>query len=473
MKVREVLGVDFAADRLLAVQLRQGPAGTVLTHAAQRDMPAVLDTSSLAALLRQMLQEHGFTAASAVFGLPSGQGFLQCLEPGVDASRALPATDYATGAWRSGDGHVIRAVAARGDVDRLRQIAVQASLDLQVVNLRSLGCLTALGYAHRPAGSGARIGIVVGDRIVTLVLLAEGKVQAAYTRGFQTEAAGGLERYIAAAKIVEQMVRLATTAHPASAPQKVRLIVNRDDEEMSRLLPDRLGMAVETVVPGQEFGLRLAKGTEKIRSGDFAAAIGLAIQGLQSAQKTPERDAGAESVNLLQSQAEAPGSRLPSWKKLLASAGVAAALLLGALLVQGIRKHRHVGRLRRELAARSESDASNRAVLARWRAIREWVSPSEDGLRPASRTALDAIAEIFPPTDRAHVSRLTLTRQPDSPVMSARLEGRADGTDPLYEFVAQLNNSKSFEHGRLGPISEDEGAARFNQRFSVTFRLKR
>jgi len=473
MKVREVLGVDFAADRLLAVQLRQEPAGAVLTHAAASDLPAGLDAAGLAAVLGRMLRERGFTAASAVFGVPAGHGFVQCIHPEAPTVRPLPPAEYVSGEWRTDDGHVIRAVASRGEVDRLRQTAVQASLDLQAVNLRSLGCLTALGEPTAPAHDGAWIGLVIGERIVTLLLLEDGKVQAAYTRGCRTEASGKLERYLAVTNTAEQMIRLAITAHSGSAPRKVRLIVNRDDEETSRLLPERIGMSVEIVAPVQESGLRFAEGREKIRAGDFAAAIGLAMQGLQAAHRTSERNAGARSVNLLQSNAPAPRSTLLSWKKLVVAAGVVAVLLLGALLVRGFGKHRYVTRLRRQLAARKESDAANRAVLGRWRAIRQWVSPGAGGLRPADRKALDAIAEMFPPTDTAHVSRLTLTRRPDSQDMSVRLEGRAEGTEPLYEFVAKLNSSRSFEHGQLGPVTEDEGAARFNRRFSVTFQLKR
>ncbi|MFW6133361.1 MAG: hypothetical protein ACOC8F_05640 [Planctomycetota bacterium] len=475
MKAREVLGVDFTGDRVLAVQLRRESAGPVVTHCAAREIPGAAsgapDAATIGEALRRLLADGGFTARSAVLTVPAGRGFVQQV---TDATADLDPEQYVHQARSDPDGRQVRAVALRSDVDRMRQVAAQADLDLDAVTLRTLGCLRAVAAGAGETG-GARIAVVAGRRVVTLLLTVDGRLVAAHTRTRQPhdESAGRLERYVRVAGLVAQMVHLLTTVHDEARGAPVDLVVNEDERDAARGLGERLGVEVRPVVPGADEQVRWADDAGAEARADSAAALGAALQGLEAPPAAAETTADAERprwrVNLLRRPAPRRRLRMPSWRRaaiIVAAVGVAAIAALG---VWAAVESARLDELRRRHADQADQAERHRRLLAHWRRLRPWRCERADGTRIPLSDRLATATELFP-RDQARAATLKLSRRDGA--MSLYVEGRAapheDGDDPVYAFAERLNASPAFGRATPGAITEVSDPNGYTRQFSVT-----
>ncbi|KPK80627.1 MAG: hypothetical protein AMJ81_11680 [Phycisphaerae bacterium SM23_33] len=283
--------MDFRGDRLNVAQVRQedvphhGAARSelpgsrpVLTHWGSQAVPAGAESAAVAAVLRKLLDDGGFTATAAVLGLPRGRGFLRCQAAGQEEMAAFSPTDYVVDSWRTDDGREVLGVASRADVTRLVEIAHQASLQPVAVELPGLGCVTALGMLGESAAQGAMLGVVLGESDATAALV-DGQVLLAVQTRLRQHAAG-LDRWDSALTSVEQMFRLLAMAHPGVTTAQARVMVNSPDRQAAKNLADRLGVPVQLVRPGADRNLSF-EGRELAEPAEYAAAIGLALEGLE------------------------------------------------------------------------------------------------------------------------------------------------------------------------------------------------
>ncbi|MBS3734627.1 MAG: hypothetical protein KGY99_06845 [Phycisphaerae bacterium] len=469
MTAREVLGVDFTAERLLAVQLRRESAGPVITRCAAREVPPDADAATVGDVVRGLLSDEGFTASAAVFGIPAGRGFCRSAD-------ATPAPDAAHQVYDDGvdaRGEPIRAVALRSDVDRLREIAAAAPVELQAVTLRALGCLRAT----RPADGGetGELTVVVGRDTVTLLLTDDGRLVAAHTRR-RDASDGRVDGYVQTVGLVTRMVHLATTVHPEARGTAVRVVVNADDRPAAQRLPERLGVDVQQLACGRADGLSAATETPVAEAwsreaGDFTAAVGLALQALgPAAGEIGPTAAGraAWRVNLLRKQGARPQRRLMTRRRVaLAVAGVVIAALVALGTWAGVTSAR-LAALRDRRAALDERLAGDRQMLARWRHLRRWRPGAADGARVPLAERLATVGEAFP-NGRAYAPSLRLTRREAG--LSLRVDGRARptaGEDPVYRFAERLNAAAGFQNAAPGAISEVSDPRGYTRTFSVT-----
>ncbi|MFW6061279.1 MAG: PilN domain-containing protein [Planctomycetota bacterium] len=464
MKSRDILGIDVSAGRLRVVQLRATAGGAAkLVHAAGRDVPPRADGATLGATLRRMLDEEGLTARTAVIGVPAGRGFVQCVggQKGKSPERFPPA-EYISDGWRLPSDRQVRAVASRSDVQRLREAAAAASIELGAVNLQAMGCLLALWPADEPV-RGGQAGLVIGAHAVTLVLRDGPAVLASHTRE-RSDAPGADE-----ARMVEQMYRLARTAHPEVTLERVRLIVNKADEQTADDLPDRLGVPVEVVHPGGEDRLRLDDAPLPNRA-DFAAAIGLAMQGLEMG-RLGDRKLDARSVNLLRLPPEGGRRRRFRWRT-LATAAAGAFVLLAALLgVEAYRRHRTLSDLQAQWQKLEPRVQKDRQVLQRWQHMQDWVRVDRGGYRMPNREILGEVARLLP--EQLYIRQVKLTDQSGQQGRRLRLEGRAKVADPVYELVTRLNQSRLFEGGQPGPLTDAQHGGEFSRNWSAVVYVRR
>lgn len=493
MKVREVLGVDFCGDHIRVVEVRREDAAgrAVLTRRACRTVPAGAESATVAASVRKMLEEGGFVARAAVFGLPKGRGFLR--HQGLDQAEAerFSQADYVTDGWAASTGGEVVGVASRADVGRLAEIAGQAGLELLGVDLRSLGCLRSLGLLggaggeaapdvqapdqSRPAGGAPEVssllGLVIGESEVTMGLVDRGAVLSVQTRQ-RAAASDRLDRWNSALASAEQMARVVELAQPGASPDSARVIVNEADRQVARSLAGRLGVPVELVRPGADAGLAV-EGDKLEESADYAAAIGLALAGLRelSLAARGRRDRAAGQLNFLRA-GRAPARRwAPSRRHAVAAV---AGVIVILLVVAGGFALRKRGRLS-ELQGRYEQYAVN---LQQWRRAQQrlgaagsWVAPPLGGRRLAHRRIYEAISDLFPLKD-AYVHRAVIEPAQAGPGVNVRLEGRARQSGVLHEFVSRLNASPLFSRASLGPVADDAEESDFPKRFSVTFSLR-
>jgi Tfp pilus assembly protein PilN len=476
MRVREVLGVDFRGDRLNVVQVRQEdvpqrgtpPSQTpgprlVLTHRASLTIPAAAESAALAAALGKMLNEGGFTATAAVLGLPRGRGFLRCQPGGQEAVAGFSPTDYVLDGWRSDDGREVVGVAARADVTRLVEIAHQASLQPIAVELRSLGCVRALGLLDQPAAEGAVLGVILGDSDVTAAL-AEGQVLLAVQTRLREGGADQLDRWNGALRSVEQMFRLIQMTQAGVTAQAVRLIVNAPDRQAAKHLADRVGVPVQAVWPGADLSLSFEAG-ELAEPAEYAAAIGLALEGLQ------EIPAATGRLNFLRPRAEPRRRWTLSWRH--AAIAAAAAVVVAMAATVGYVKHRHsrLGQLQAEQDQLSQRLRQGGLAERRWRAAGPWLARADGGQRISHRRICDAITELFPTQD-AYVRNVVIRPAEEGRDVTIDLSGRTRQRQVVHEFVSQLNRSPMFARARLGPVVDDAEESNFPTRFSVTFHLR-
>ena len=479
MKGREVLGVDFCGDRLNVVQVHLDEVSKrpALTRSASRIVPAGAESAAVAAILRKMLDEEGFTATSAVFGLPRGRGFLRTQAAGRPEAEVFSRVDYVTDGWTAADGRQVLGVASRADVARQAEIARQASLQLLAVELRSLGSLIALGLlgvseapgkpagpSGQPAAGAAVLGVVISETDLTVALVDGGAVLAVQTRG--RPAGGGLERWDGALTAAEQMLRVVELAHPEAPAGSVRVLVNDRDRQAARSLTNRLGLPVELVSPASAADLGVEG--ELADPAEYAAAVGLALEGLQDiAVSRPRRDRAVGRLNFLQAAKPPRRKRTLSWRQ---AAVVAAGAVLIALAVAGgyaLKKRSDLNELAAERDRLQQKAQLGWQARQRWLAISPWLAAADGGGRAAQREILDAITGLFPSKD-AYVQTVLVQPGEDDDSRAVTLTGRTRHSRPLSEFVSKLNDSAMFERASLGRVADDSAKSEFPKSFSVS-----
>jgi len=473
MKVREVLGVDFCRGRLHVVQVGLGESGRpVLTRWASRAVPPDADSSILANVLRSMLEEGGFTTRSAVFGLPKGRGFIRCQGGSRPAEPTPAAIDYVTDSWTTAEGRRMLGVASRADVARLMEIADQASLELLALDLRSMGELTALGLLDESAGGSATAGLIIGQTDLTFALAAGQAALAVQSRPREPAGADALARFDSALASAKQMLHLAAMAHPDSPPAAARVIVNAAGRQAAKALGGRLGVPVESVGPGEGVGLEVAG--ELDAAADYAAAIGLALEGLSEAAGSARarRAPAVGRFNFLRAAKPPRRRRVPSWRDAAVAGAVVILVAVAVVVGYGLKKQAELNELEAEYARLLPDLEQQRRDQQLWRTVGPWLSPAEGGRRLTHRPIYDAMAELFP-SGQAYVHTAVIERDGAGQAVGVELKGRAREAKPLHEFVTRLNASPMFERASLGPVVDDAKQAEFPKSFSVTFAVRK
>ena len=486
MRVREVLGVDFCGDRLCAAQVRRDDVSgrPVLTRWASRTVPAGAESTAVAASLRNMLAEGGFAARGAVFGLPKGRGFLRCRGPGQVEAEHFSRIDYVTDGWTAADGREVLGVASRADVTRLAEIAAQAGLELLAVELRLMGCLTALGLLgesgrpgdEAPAGLSADkptvLGLIVSEADVTLGLVDRGAVLSVQSRS-RGAPSGQLDRWDSALAAAEKMARLAEMARPDTPADSARVIVNAADLQAARNLTGRLGMPVELVSPGADAGI-VVEGGDLAEPADYAAAIGLALEGLEGSTPAAARGrrvAAVGRLNFLQAGKPPPRRWAPSRRHAVAAVAGAIVIVFAVFCGLALRKRAELSELQGRYDRLAGKLQQWRQAHQRIRAVGPWLAPAEDGQRVSQRRVYEAISDLFP-SKSAYVHRAVIEPDQAGRGLNVRLDGRARRRSVLHEFVSKLNASPLFARASLGPVVEDSDESDFSKRFSVTLSLR-
>ncbi len=490
--------MDFCGDRLYVVQVRQKDrsARPVLARWASRVLPAGAESSAVAAALRKLLEEEGFTARAAVFGLPKGRGFLHHRMADEAEAERYARADYVTAEWTTYAGREVLGIASRADVTRLVEIAAQAGLEPLAVELRLMGCVTALGLsgqaasegtpeaqehgdvstaapasssaeARLPAGTGqaATLGLIIGEAEVTVALVDRGAVLSGETRS-RGPVAEKLDRWDSALAVTEQMARLVELAEPEAPAASARAIINAADEQAARSLSPRLGVPVVLVSPGSQADL-VVEGGQLAEAADFAAGIGLALEGL-AGRAGAEGQAG---LNFLRARRPPPRRRVLRWRHAVI-AGLAVIVALVAL-VGGLALNQRgkLAKLTETYDQLAERLPQWRLVQQRLRAVGPWLATAEGGTRVSDRRVYDAITKLFPSRD-AYVFRASIEPGQGGQGPSIELRGRARQANVLHDFVSQLNGSPLFARASLGLVVDDPEDRNFPKRFSLTFSLR-
>ena len=466
-----ILGVDFCSDRLNVVQVRQGPSGPVLDRWVTVAVPPSAHPADVAGILRKTLQREGFSAAAAVFGLPEDRGFAQCFSSVQGAQpKPLSMADYVTDSWELSDGRQVRGVAGRADVNRLIDIAAQSLLELIAIELRPMACLTALGLMKDARAKQPVLGLVIDSMQITLAVvhreapvLLESRI-----RPQGADARKGL-------KTAAQMVRLAQMSGMPAEPAEARIIAGEVDDDSLQEFQDSLGLPVNVVPAGGGAKLEIS-GEGFDHSADYAAAIGLALEGLQQGSRpksVPRRTAHPRPLNFLQAPVKPRRRFTLTWSK-----GVAAVAVL--ILIAVVRLAFTANATRHELET---LEAGLRQVKGQvsdepdpmdlWRAVRSWVAQVEKGQRVAQRPILDEITKHFPPTNQAYVTLLEIRRSAQT--VTVTLTGRSRDRQLPYDFVDKLNASDMFDKAKVkGEVATETDTKKslFDTRFSVVFDLR-
>jgi len=471
MRLREVLGVDLAHDRLHVVQLRQDSPRPVATHWATREVPPGAEPAEIASVLRRALAEGGFTATAAVFGLPAGRGFIQCRAGDVEDLRGFSEFDYVTDSWPTGDGRAVWGIAARSDVTRVLEIAAGASLTPVAVDLRAAGLLTAMGLLGPDSRDETVLGIVLGEATITIALVERLGVLSVQDRPRDPAATGALDHWEQTMGAVEKMWRLARMDHPDLTPTQARVLAGEEDASIAETLQLRLGVHVAVIGPGQ--GPVAAAGSQPLPATECVAAVGLALEGLETDDRPPaRRPAQQRWFNFLRPTVAQAPARSFSWKRV----ALAAAIVLAILLVGGISYTMYRGRQLRQRQAQYDRVAPEvnrqKQLRRQWRTLRQWVAPAREGSRSAYRELLDEITRLYPTTKTAHIHSLSIGPDETGAGTVVRLDGQAQNTEMLYAFLSRLNDSPMFERAGLGAVTDTAGDAAFPKRFSITFHLK-
>ena len=221
-----------------------------------------------------------------------------------------------------------------GRVSRRRPAIAAAGLEPVAVELRAMACLTALGLPNQPP-EGVSVGVILGDPTVTLALVEDDAVLSVQSRDARAASGGApetgageekpppgegpLQRWSGALDTCEQLFRLTEISHPEVASATVRAIVNEAERPGARALAERLGVTVEVVPAGSgrdlvvearppagEAGATTDGEDFAARQADFAAAVGLALEGaevLRSGVPRGRRDARPRPLNFLRAPA--------------------------------------------------------------------------------------------------------------------------------------------------------------------------
>jgi Tfp pilus assembly protein PilN len=455
MPTRDIIGVDFPPGRIVIAVVGESTTGSVVRYAVSREMPAGADATTAAALLRQMLEETGAAPRQAVLAIPAGRGFVQ---PMV-AEANPPDIEYSSASWTTRNGKTLQAVATRADVSWLREVAAQAGVTARVVTLRSLACLRALGLSE-PSADGVSAGVVLGRNVASLLVACDGEVLAAHSR--EIPEPSGPNRQRVASTVIEQMVRLAVTTLGQPGPKTLWLILDTADAEVTSILSGTLGIPIETRLPAQSNGLDLGPAREE--AGQFAPAIGLALQGLTEAHAGEA--ARRANANLLRT--DRSSSRDVRWRLSGAIAASLVAILLIAWGATAFARYQVLRGLREAQRNLLDQRLRNEITLEQWRAIRGWVASSA-GRRREVRAVCNCLQQLMP--DDAYVTSLSLLRQTEGPPV-VRLEGRAASGQSLYDFVSRLEDSTMFSQASLGAVTELPTEDEYERRFNMTVELQ-
>ncbi len=464
----EILAVDLCSDGLKVVQMTQSAQAVVMSHWASAKFPVDADAGQVASALTDALREGGFTATSAIFGLPADRGFVQCRLPGESGSAKSPEKlNYVTDSWILPNGGQVMGVASRDDIARMQQIAALASLELVAVELRSVACLTALGILEVSNTEGPVLGIVADEDSVMLSLVDNGSPIVVQSR-VRPE-----PRSQDVVSSITQTYRLAKISGLNVEPAYATVICPQLSNGALDKLQSGLGVPVAVGSPVED-RVEMAGGGPDVPA-DYAAAVGLGLEGLEHKAKPghhPGRTSRSGSLNFLKLPAKRP-KFVFTWRQAIALAAMLLVVIAVALRVDLANRQRKLKSLRGQYARREPELKSRQARIAKCKLLREYVSQANYGTRMSHSRVVDEVRELFPDKDEAYLTRLAMKFDVDQLRWVMTLTGHSSDSEVLYEFVKELSESKMFEKAELAVVDDiPETSGAFTKRFTITVVLE-
>jgi hypothetical protein len=208
--------------------------------------------------------------------------------------------------------------------------------------------------------------------------------------------------------------------------------------------------------------------TESCEPWKYTAAIGAAMEGL---------DAVPVRFDLLHSQKKQHASpyKFP-WKVMI---GLTVMALLASVILWSMRLHnkqKQLDDLQAQVAKTQPELFHLQQVQANWELARRYLPLSQDGTRQSYTKLLYEITRLFPDTEKAHVTGMTLTTGYQTPVTAGQyainISGNVSEGDVLTGFIDLLNSSPMFgEAKRAGSLIQDADNPYYPFNFSVTCHL--
>jgi len=458
---KRMLGLAFEERAILAAEIRLSGARAHVLRGAELSFPegvSLEDPQRLGQALREFLRTNGFSARSAVAGVPARWllSKLRTFPPAASSALAGMARleaersfaidvdrlvlDYADGPASEAGRQILLAALPQDKAAQLAGVCAAAGLKLKVLTITSMVLAAARRPDSRPElllyvrPAHSELCIRAGDGFRTVKHLPLTMLDQNDPAAWAGAAANEIGRL------------MATLPHEGSINGLMTLVV-RNDAGLSTSVFESIGeqLSVKTEADGAFSGGSIAQ--EDAR---FAPAAELALAGTQK-RRLP--------LDFLHSRitvaAKSKSGRRVAWGA--AAAAVALAVCV-AVLADGRAKQRELDGLRLRLKESESEINTAQAVVDQFALARGWTQR-----RPRFLDPLRELTLAFPVQGRIWVTSLAIRED-----MHTVVTGKASSEQAVLDTLDQIRGSSAFDGVKLLYMREAGGSDR-SIAFSITF----
>ena len=366
---------------------------------------------------------------------------------------------------RGGAGTVLLAATEKSGVAFFQKVAATAGLKIHALALRSMAKINGLLLHWHDAREQCLAVLHVEGQQAELAVVDTGGVVMLQSVSFDPK---GDRQSTSNDDLDYQVQRAFNTIRLSSegkTPERIFVAHSGADEtETKRLaehLGETLGVTASTCLAWGDF-LVQADGKDKTLLAEFIPALGAALDGLEA---SPTRFDFQHPC-----LADTQKRRKTTWKPFAIMAALCLLVMVGFWFTLVQQRHHQLRELETQIA---ESQPARVALLddqRNWNLFRRYVSTARDGARLSYLNILYQITRLFPDTDKAYVTRFTVSNRP-SPAMGyeINIEGNVvTGGEVVTDFIAKLNNSQVFQEAQSGSLDFNPTVMFYSTRFSVT-----
>ena len=481
-----MLGIDIGQSEIRMVNLcRRG--GIFMLHGFVKipfTAQELADVNVLGKMLKQALEQAGWSAEKAVMTLPRQHGFvrhftaetlgpkdlkspsgplnkntIEALLAQARQSFLAPADELIFDLFSSGEdlgpeepagagnarprpGVLIGAVQKK-TVEFCRELAAAGEVKIQALELRALAAINGLLiHWQEAAEENIAVAYLEADHGDIGIMDSVGLLSLQSINFDLSDAKGPGD--LSNGKLSEHLGRVFNTVRLSYAhciPQRLFLTYGQEQNqilpaELVESLRQRLG--IEVTLCAVEQGIITPKGAAGRDLLEFVPAIGAALDGLEVSSIRFDflhpRGGGKKEKRRL------------SWKP-FALVALAALLLTGVFWINLVQQKRQsLQEMQYQLGHMQPDLERTRQAREKWNLFHSFLPGAAGGTRRSYLSVMGEITRLFPDTNEAHVTRLEIIERPGSSAgYNISISGNVSESMVLNDFVARLNDSAMFQ----------------------------
>ena len=489
-----MLGIDIGDSSIRVVNLRRRGGGFVLQPPVE--IPFTSDQASnpvaLGEILGEVLNRSGWRSQKAVMTLPPRQCFVRYFplellpENGITHRGHLsksaigeflgmarqtvlvPPEQLVFDLWAGSDAWqeekpeaisqngstngVLIAAAQKKAVEFCRELASAGGVKIQSLELRPLAAINGL-LMHWHEAQEANIAVVYLERqnADVGILDPDGLVslQSVTIAGYEQGAESIADELIGHLQRICNTIRL---SHAQCNPRRIFLAAGdaRTQAAVPRIVEKIQQVLHREVTLCNSWKGMLTSPTEsEMDYSGYLPALGAAFDGL-SASPTWFDFLNPRGI-------EKEKKHTITWRP-FALIGLASLVLAGAFWLSWVQqKQQQLQYIEDELAQTQPGLELTRRAQENWNLFQPYLPVQEEGARREYLVVLAEISHLFPNTEEAHVTRLTISEKKSAGTdYNITLSGRCSEEAVLIDFKNRLNESEMFQQvEQLGPVRTD------------------